>query len=156
MKYRYTFTVLIFVSTVMLCGVAAQTNKSTLVRKQVSLKFGGKEIVAVELENTHSRSFTNLLSQQRCDLTEKAEGVIWRIVCEGDGIAVKDVSVEDNKGRKFHQTCWSSQGTVYKVDASGKRIGGGPQTEFLAFGPDDSKKLKITFGDASAELEMPK
>ncbi len=155
MKYKTTFAVLIFVSTAMLCGVAAQINKPTVIRKQISLKFGGKEIVAVELENTHSRSYTKSFSRQRCVLTDKAEGVIWKIVCEGEPIDAKDVALEDEKGRKFQHTCWSSQGTVYKIDASGNRTGGGPQTEFLAFGPDDSKKVKITFGDASAEIQLP-
>lgn len=154
MKYRCAFTALVVLSAAVVSGGSSQ-NKSTVVRKQLSLRFGGKEIVAVELENTHSRSYTDSFSRRQCNLTDQAEGVIWRIICEGEGIAAKDIVVEDEKGRKFQHTCWSSQGTVYKIDASGNRTGGGPQTEFLAFGPDDSKKVKITFGDASADIQLP-
>lgn len=143
------------VSLAVVCCAYSQTLKPTTVAKEVSLKFGDKVISVVRLENTHSRSYKEPFSQQRCNLTEKAAGVIWRIICEGEGIAASDVVVEDEKGRKFQQTCWNSQGSVYQIDKSGKRTGGGPQTEFLAVGPDDSKKVKITFGDASAELEMP-
>ncbi len=156
MKYRHITVALAIVSLATVCGAYTQTPKPTIVRKEVSLKFGEKGINAVKLENTHRRTFTDSFSRQQCNLSKKAEGVIWRVICEGEGIAAKDIVIEDEKGRKFQHTCWNSQGTVYQIDASGKRIGGGPQTEFLAFGPDDSKKVKITFGDASAEIEMPK
>lgn len=149
---KNTLTLLLMVGFVY--AVAAQTNKSTLVRKQVSLKSGEREIVAVTLENTHSRSYTD--SSSTCDLTNKAEGVIWRIVYEGKNIDFKAVTVANEQGRLFQQTCWSKQGSVYTLDAAGNRTGGGPQTEILAVGPDDSKKVTITFGDAKAEIEMLK
>jgi len=149
-----------FVAAAIVFGVAAQGNKSTVVRKQVSLKSGGKEITAIELENTHKRfyrdPFAPPMSPNRCSLVNTAEGVIWRIVCEGKDISAKEVSLDDESGRKFIQTCWTKRGTVYTTDANGQRTGGGPRTEFLVAGPEDSKKVKITFGDASAEVEIPK
>ncbi|MFS8084654.1 MAG: hypothetical protein ACMG6H_03425 [Acidobacteriota bacterium] len=150
MKYRYTLTLLVFASAAIVCGVAAQSNKSTSVRKEVSLKFGGKEITAVELENTHSRSYTDSSIRQRCDADKKTEGVIWVIVCEGKAITKGDISFEDENGLKFQHVCWSrkTQGIYSRR--------GGDETEFLTVGPGDSKKVKITFGDASAEIEMPK
>lgn len=156
MKRRFFIAAVAMISLAALCGAYAQTPKSTTVRKVVSLKSGEIVIKAVTLENTHSRSFTDPFSQQQCDLTAKAEGVIWRITCEGEGIAAKEVLVEDESGRKFTHTCWNRQGTISQIDAKGKPTGGGPQTEFLAFGPDDSKKVKITFGDASVEIVMAK
>jgi hypothetical protein len=156
MKRQLVITAVALIALAAICGAYAQTPKSTTVRKVVSLKSGEIVIKAVTLENTHSRSFTDPFSQQQCDLTQKAEGVIWRITCEGEGIAAKEVMVEDESGRQFTHTCWSRQGAISQIDAKGKPTGGGPQTEFLAVGPDDSKKVKITFGEASAEIVMAK
>ena len=150
MRCRYTVIVLAVVSMAIVCGAATQTNQSTVVRKEVSLKFGGKEITAVELENTHSRAYTSSALEQRCEVDKKTEGVIWIIVCEGKDITKDDISFEDEKGRKFQHGCWSRKTTgIYS-----RR--GGDETEFMTVGPDDSKKVKIRFGDASAEIKMPK
>ena len=152
MKRTYTLTILAVVSLAIVGaeGAATQTNQSTVVLKKVSLKFGGKEITAVELENTHSRAYTSSALEQRCEVDKKTEGVIWIIVCEGKDITKDDISFEDEKGRKFQHGCWrrKTQGIFSRR--------GGDETEFMTVGPDDSKKVKITFGDASAEIEMPK
>ncbi len=154
MKRRYTLIVLVVVLMAIVCGAATQTSQSTTVRKEVSLKFDGKEIKAIELENTHNRSYSYApapaLPKQRCNVDEKTEGVIWIIICEGKDIAKGDISFEDEKGRKFQHLCWSrkTQGIYSRR--------GGDETEFLTVGPDDSKKVKITFGEASDEIEMPK
>lgn len=146
MNYRHALAALTLVSVAIVCGAHMQMRKPTIVRKEVSLKSGGKEINAVTLENTHSRSYTDQWSGNRCDLTEKAEGVIWSVVCEGKDVPADDISLQDEQGRKFNKTCWNRQGTINGV----------AQTSFLAYGPDDSKKVKVIFGDASVEIEIPK
>jgi hypothetical protein len=134
----------------------AQVKEPTIVRKQVSLRSGELIISTVELQNTHKRFYTDAFSGNKCDLTSKAEGVIWVIVCEGKDIPAKSVSVQTTEGRMFNQTCWSSQGGVSKLDAKGNRIGGGPQTKFLAVGPDDARAVIIKFGEASVKIEIPR
>ena len=147
MRSLYGIAAIGIVALTTVCGVDAQIVRRRVVVEEVKKTFGFK------LENTHSRSYADP-SGKRCDLTDEAEGVIWRVICQGEGIDAEDVVIEDEKGREFKQTCWSSQGTVYELDNAGNRVGGGPQTEFLAIGPDDSKKLKITYGEVTAEVVM--
>ena len=156
MSHRYGPELLALVLAVAAGGALAQTAKPVVVRKEVSLKFGGATMTAVKLENTHARSYSDLTNGHQCDLTKAAEGVLWKITCEGENISAKDVSAQDEQGRKLQHTCWNTQGTVYEIDAKGNRTGGGPRTEFMAFGPEDSRKIRITFGDVSAEIEIAK
>jgi hypothetical protein len=157
MNYRRVLAILTLLSMATIGAAAMQTREPTTVRKEVSLESGGKMITVVKLENTHSRSFTDPITREECELTKLAQGVIWRVTLEGSEIPVKEVRLQDERDRKFQQTCWVRQaGGVYQIDATGKRIGGGPRTEFLTFGPDDSKKVKVFFGDAWTEIEMGK
>lgn len=54
---------------------------------------------------------------------------------EGAEVPAKDVKVVD-AGHEFQHLCWSSSGTAYSIDRTGKRTVGGPQTEFLAAGAE--------------------
>jgi len=125
------------------------------VRKAVSLRAMGTEITAVRLENTRTRIYRDPFSNRECQLTEKAPGVIWKVVLEGKGIKPEDVTVTDDRGQPFIRTCWSSQGEVYDIDATGKRTGGGPRTEFVAAGPKECKRVTVRFGEGSAEVSIP-
>ncbi len=124
-------------------GVGAAAGK-TVVRRTVSLKSDGKEITAIVLENTHARSFRDSSSGSDCSLTEKAEGVIWRVTCEGKGVPASSILLRDERGRTFQPTCWSRQGTINGV----------AKTDFIAAGPDDSKAVTVTFGEATARIAV--
>lgn len=134
--------------------VVAQVKEPTIIRKQVSLRSGELIISAVELENTHKRSYAGDFTGNRCKLTSKAEGVIWVIACEGKNIPAKSVSVQTAEGRVFSQTCWSSQGGASKLDAKDNRIGGGLQTKFLAAGGNHFE-LGIEFQKLGKERSTP-
>lgn len=62
----------------------------------------------------------------------------------------------DDMGTPFQQVCWSSSGSVYKIDAQGNRTGGGPQTEFLAAGPEAPRQVTLKIREASAVITLAK
>ena len=130
------------------------------VRRSVSIKAGTRMISAVSLTNTHARTYVDStrppMTPNQCGLSAKDAGVVWRVVVEGAEISPKEVKVVDERGQPFVQVCWSSSGSVYTLDKSGKRIGGGPRTEFLAAGPESPKAITFTVGDASATFVLAK
>ena len=146
MNFKFSHLVLLVIAIALIGGTQMSDRKPTEATKKVSLKSGDKEITAISLKNTHSRSYEDDFSHNRCDLTAKAEGVIWMIVCEGKDIPVAAISLKDEQGRKFTRTCWNSQGTINDIE----------QTSFIAFGPDDSKSIRVFLNDASVEIEIPR
>ncbi len=133
----------------------------TRTRHPVALKAGTETVTAVVLTNTHSRTFTDPsrppMTPNQCDLAPKDPGVVWKVVLEGAAaVSPRDIGLVDEQGRAFQKICWTSSGTVYSLDKSGKRTGGGPQTEFLAAGPESPRRLTITIGGASASIVLAK
>jgi len=114
----------------LLAASAAQAQgKPGTVRKDVSLISKGKTITAVELQNTHTRSYSMETGVQRqiCTLNEKTEGVIWTVVGEGKDIPADAIVLEDGVGRPFPHVCWSRASTgIY-----------GDNTFLLVAGPDE-------------------
>ncbi len=131
----------------------AQTKQPITTTKEVSLRSGARVVTFIELENTRSRSYQGLIN--RCTLSEKNEGVIWRIVCVGAKFSSDEISIRNEKGRLFDHVCWSSTSEYsMKSDKSGKIIYEGPTTQSLYAGDADSKKVVITIGTASVEIEI--
>jgi len=145
---------------VLLSGVQSGPVAETTTRHAVSLKSGDASISAVVLTNTHARTYSDPTRgpfvPDRCELEEKTPGVIWKVVAEGAAVSSKEITVTDEKGQSFIQVCWSSSGTVYRLDANGNRTGGGPQSEFLAAGPDVPSQLTVRFGTATAVISLKK
>lgn len=94
------------------------------------------------------------MTPNQCSLAAKDVGVLWRVVVEGAAVAANEVTLVADTGAAFQQVCWSSSGTVYKTDAQGNRTGGGPQTEFLAAGPEAPRSITLKIGGASALLRL--
>ncbi len=131
----------------------AQTKRPTIINKEVSLNSDGKVVTFIELENTHSRSYQGIIN--RCALSEKNEGVIWRIVCVGAKFSGKEISIRNERDQLFEPVCWSSTSEYSKKsDKSDNIIYEGPTTELLFAGDDDSKKIVIAIGTASVEIKI--
>ncbi|HEX6881440.1 MAG TPA: hypothetical protein VF135_13805 [Terriglobales bacterium] len=158
MKSARRFICLVCFLFLLSSGSFAQSQTTS--RHSVSLKAGDAVISAVVLTNTHTRSFTDIsrppMTPNQCNLEPKAEGVIWKVVLEGVALSAKDVVLVAESGKTFQQVCWSSSGTVYKLDSAGNRTGGGPQTEFLAAGPDKPSKITIRVGSTSVVITPEK
>ncbi len=117
------------------------------------MRSGGKVVTFIELENTRSRSYQGLIN--RCTLSEKNEGVIWRITLVGAKFSGEEISMRNEKGRLFEPVCWSStSGYSKKSDKSGNIIYEGPTTQSLYAGDADSEKVVIEIGTASVEIEI--
>ena len=142
-----------------LFGIQTAAAQSTIVSSNASLKNGDQQIKSVELENTHSRSFSDPRDvprdvQKRCDLDSATQGVIWRVTVMGlaDFDAGKKVVLRDDKGRKFTSRCWSGIRSE-AADSKGVNEHG---SFFLAVGPDDSAVVTVSFGPASVDIRMKK
>lgn len=145
-------------SLVLWAGLSGAAEVTT--RHSVSIKAGPATISAVVLTNTHLRTYTDTsrppMAPNRCDLAAKDVGVVWKVVVEGAEISPKEIKIIDERGRAFQQICWSSSGTVHTLDKTGKRTGGGPQTEFLAAGPESPRRLTLKVAGASAAIDFTK
>ena len=145
-------------SLVLWAGLSAAAEVTT--RHSVSIKAGTATISAVVLTNTHSRTYTDTsrppMTPNRCDLAAKDVGVVWKVVMEGAEISPREIKIIDERGQAFQQLCWSSSGTVHTLDKTGKRTGGGPQTEFLAAGPESPRRLTLKVGEALAVIDFTK
>lgn len=155
MNVRITAAAL-FAGAIAATAFAAETTS----RHAVSIKSASGVVTAVVLTNIHARTYTDSSKMgpapNQCTLATKDVGVIWKIVVEGAEVPAKEIKVVDDAGHEFQHLCWSSSGTVYSIDKNGKPTGGGPQTEFLAAGPESPKSLKIAIGDASAVISLAK
>ncbi len=140
--------------------VATAQAAETTSRHPVSIKFASGAVTAVVLTNVHARTYTDPSkfgpAPNQCTLAAKDTGVIWKIVVEGAEVPAKDIKVVDDAGHEFQHLCWSSSGTVYSIDRTGKRTGGGPQTEFLAAGPESPRSLTVSIGGGSAVISLGK
>ena len=150
----------------LLLASAVAVQAPSVTSREIRLGSGERMFNSIVLTNTHSRAFTDDSRPpapppappvpNRCTLDEKTPGVIWKIVLRGATAAAKDITVTDDAGHELRQVCWNSSGAVYQIDAVGNRIGGGPQTEFLAAGADNPKSLTFKFGSASAQVILSK
>ncbi len=140
--------------------VATAYAAETTSRHAVSIKSASGPVTAVVLTNVHARTYTDSSKMgpapNTCTLAAKDTGVIWKIVVEGAAVPAKEIKIVDDAGNEFQHLCWSSSGTVYSIDNTGQRTGGGPQTEFLAAGPESPKSLTISIGGESAVVKMGK
>ncbi len=147
-------------------ATASQGKAKAVTTRDIMLGLGDKAFSSVILTNTHGRTYTDTSRPSlpppapsvpnRCSLDETDQGVIWKIVLRGAAVSAKEISVSDESGRALVQVCWSSSGSVYQIDARGNRTGGGPQTEFLAAGPDAPRQLTFKFGATSAVVKLAK
>jgi len=129
-------------------GAATQAPAAVVTpQASVSLACDGGRFSRFRLKNTKSRSYSaGLPSTNRCDLTDKAEGVVW--VATGDGLelagADKKLTFKDEQGRELRYTCWTSSGTINDV----------AQTELLLYGPADAARVTVCCGAACAEAAV--
>jgi hypothetical protein len=141
--------------------LAQQTHAAEVTtRYAVSLKSGEAAISALILTNLHARTYTDPNSPptapNRCSLAAKDVGVLWKVVVEGAAMPANEITLVDDTGKPFQHVCWNSSGTVYKLDANGKRSSGGPQTEFLAVGPESLRKVTLKVGAATTVVSIEK
>jgi hypothetical protein len=132
-------------------GVAAASDAARAqgpAKDNATLACEGGAFSKFRLKNTKGRSYQpDSFSGRRCELTDKAEGVIWVATGEGHALqgADKKLVFKDERGRQFGHTCWTSSGTINDVT----------QTEIILFGPQDSKTITVCCGErcANARLE---
>jgi len=151
---------------VVLCVAAVGAQRETSLTRDLKLQSGANAFTSVTLTNTHSRTYTDPTRPpsmppappmpNTCALDAKAAGVVWKVVLHGASVAAKEISVADAGGRELPQVCWSSSGGVFKIDAMGNRIGGGPQTEFFIAAPEDVTQFAFRYGASGVVVAIGK
>ncbi len=145
-------------------GVAAHGQASSSVKRNVKLTTPWGIVTSAEITNTHVRDYTDPIRPpslppappvpNRCSLDKTTPGVVWKFVLTGATVPAKEIRIAEEAGTTFTQVCWTSSGSVFQIDAAGNRTGGGPQTEILAAGPDEAKRLSIAIRSAAATIEI--
>ena len=123
-------------------SIAATPRKASL-----PLACEGGSFSRFRLKNTRARTYEpDTFSGRSCELTDKAEGVIW--VATGEGHALEDAEKKllfrDDQGRQLGHTCWTSSGTINGV----------AQTELILFGPPDSRQATVCCGNTCGDVEV--
>jgi hypothetical protein len=122
--------------------------QSTEIRREVTLSHLDKTITAVRIRNTASQSYTAPGTNQVCDVRDSGQLVIWSVVAEGANMQGDGIALSDERNRKFQYVCWS----VYWTGVKARSPAG--DSWMLFAGPTDSKRITVTFGTASAEIDV--